>query len=105
MNWDAVGAIGEVIGAAGVVVTLVYLALQIRRNSIATCSEVRQSLAEQQIQLINSRATDAFLRVAIKKVYAGAPLSSDETFGVHSHCLVHVRFVEEVDRIMHKGEV
>jgi heme/copper-type cytochrome/quinol oxidase subunit 1 len=34
MNWDAVGAIGEVIGAIAVVVTLVYLAYQIRQNTI-----------------------------------------------------------------------
>jgi hypothetical protein len=30
MNWDAVGAIGETIGAFAVVVTLAYLAIQIR---------------------------------------------------------------------------
>jgi len=33
LNWDAVGAIGEIIGAAGVVATLVYLAYQIRQNT------------------------------------------------------------------------
>jgi len=29
MNWDAIGAIGELIGAAVVVATLGYLAIQI----------------------------------------------------------------------------
>lgn len=33
MNWDAIGAIGEVVGAAAVIVTLVYLAIQIRQNT------------------------------------------------------------------------
>ena len=33
MNWDAVGAIAEVVGAIGVLITLVYLAVQIRHNS------------------------------------------------------------------------
>ena len=33
MNWDAVGAIGEVVGAMAVVVTLAYLAIQVRENS------------------------------------------------------------------------
>ncbi len=33
MNWNAVGAIGEVLGAAGVIVTLAYLAVQIRQNT------------------------------------------------------------------------
>lgn len=33
MNWDAVGAIGESVGAVGVIVTLAYLALQIRLSN------------------------------------------------------------------------
>ena len=33
MNWDAIGAIGETLGAIAVVVTLIYLAAQIRQNS------------------------------------------------------------------------
>ncbi|NCF21179.1 MAG: hypothetical protein GWP63_23395 [Haliea sp.] len=33
MNWDAIGATGEVLGAIAVVVSLVYLAFQIRQNT------------------------------------------------------------------------
>ncbi len=33
MNWDAIGAVGETVGALGVIFSLVYLALQIRQNS------------------------------------------------------------------------
>lgn len=33
MNWDAIGAIGEVAGALGVVASLIYLAKQIRHNT------------------------------------------------------------------------
>ena len=36
MNWDAIGAIGEWTGALVVIVTLIYLARQIRENSINT---------------------------------------------------------------------
>lgn len=35
MNWDAVGAIGELIGAFGVIATLGYLAIQLRLNTTA----------------------------------------------------------------------
>lgn len=31
MHWDAIGAIGEIIGAIAVVVTLIYFSLQIRQ--------------------------------------------------------------------------
>ena len=33
MNWDAIGAIGEIIGAMAVVASLAYLALQIRMQN------------------------------------------------------------------------
>lgn len=34
MNWEAIGAIGEIVGALGVILTLGYLAFQIRQNTI-----------------------------------------------------------------------
>jgi hypothetical protein len=33
MNWDAIGALAELAGAVGVIITLVYLAVQIRQSS------------------------------------------------------------------------
>ena len=33
MNWDAIGAIGEILGASAVFITLGYLAVQIRQNT------------------------------------------------------------------------
>ena len=35
MNWEAIGALAELAGAAGVVVTLVYLSVQLRQNTRA----------------------------------------------------------------------
>lgn len=35
MNWEAVAAIGELVGGCGVIITLVYLAIQIRQNTRA----------------------------------------------------------------------
>ena len=33
MNWDAVGAIAELLGALGVIISLAYLSVQIRQNT------------------------------------------------------------------------
>ncbi len=33
MNWDAIGAIGEIVGTAAVVASLLYLAVQTRSNA------------------------------------------------------------------------
>ena len=41
MDWEAIGAIGEVVGAAAVIVTLFYLAIQLRHSKEATESNTR----------------------------------------------------------------
>lgn len=47
MNWDAIGAIGEIIGAFAVVISLVYLAQQIRsQNAQAKLSSLREMSRE-----------------------------------------------------------
>lgn len=43
MNWDAIGAISEAVGAAAVIFTLAYLAVQIRQNTQMNASALRQS--------------------------------------------------------------
>ena len=46
MNWEAIGAIGETLGAAGVIATLVYLAVQIRdSNRVAEDASFEKKLA------------------------------------------------------------
>ena len=45
MDWTAIGAIGEMLGAAGVIVTLLYLARQVRQNTRATRLSTSHSIA------------------------------------------------------------
>ena len=43
MNWDALGAIGEIVGAVAVIATLLYLAIQIREARLLTKSTSLQN--------------------------------------------------------------
>ena len=43
MNWEAIGAIGEILGALGVVITLAYLATQIQQNTLTSKVESKVS--------------------------------------------------------------
>lgn len=67
MNWEAISAIGDIVGALAVFITLVYLALQTRQNTKAIHSSafdstvnmlsiVRQSIYE------NDEVAKAFLK-------------------------------------------
>lgn len=42
MNWNAIAAIGQVLGAIGVVASLLYLAAQVRQNNRASVVVSRQ---------------------------------------------------------------
>ena len=48
MNWDAMGAVGEIVGAIAVLATLIYLAAQIRQNAQAL--DRQGDIAQAQIQ-------------------------------------------------------
>ena len=45
MNWEAIGAGSEVVGAFGVIVSLIYLAFQIRQNTKQLEQNERSSMA------------------------------------------------------------
>ena len=46
MNWDAIGAVGEIIGALAVLATLVYLALQVRQNTLQMKATSHQAISD-----------------------------------------------------------
>ena len=43
MNWDAIGAIGEFVGAIAVLASLAYIAIQVRSGAIAYKTNLRDS--------------------------------------------------------------
>lgn len=49
MNWEAIGAIGEVLGALGMIVSLAYLAIQIRLNT----QQIRQNIEVSRVASYN----------------------------------------------------
>jgi hypothetical protein len=46
MSWEAIGAVGEMIGGVGVIVTLLYLAVQVRHYTAEMRSAASESVAE-----------------------------------------------------------
>jgi hypothetical protein len=58
LNWDAIGAVGEIIGAIAVVITLLYLATQTRINTKAvktsTFFAANDTLAQWQLRVAES---------------------------------------------------
>ena len=85
MNWDAIGAIGETVGAIATVLTLAYLALQIRQtrktqdqqNVIATADLYQQRTAMVVAMNMGSVSSPAKVEV-LRKVEEGQPLAEED---------------------------
>lgn len=63
MNWEAVGAIGEILGALAVVITLIFLTIQLRYNTRAV-EESRKATVSQLYQFRVNMHMDGTLRRA-----------------------------------------
>ena len=75
MSWEAVGAIGEILGAIAVFVTLVYLATQIKQSNDLARFNASKELVNQFNELDRLVATDASLRRILAET---GELSADE---------------------------
>ncbi len=93
MNWDALGAVGELIGAAAVLATLVYLSIQVRANSL----QVRLGSAISLNHLINEAFdpiynNDRNIRIWTHGISSPDTLSDEDQaiFSLFMARLVHV---------------
>jgi len=75
MNWEAIGAVGEIIGAIAVVATLLYLAAQTRQNNVLLREQARYQMLQNQLSVADTLAREPDLL----NVVFGIPTSDVET--------------------------
>lgn len=100
MNWDAAGALGEIIGATAVVVSVVYLALQIRSARADSASAATYSVVEGFSRWRSTILENTDVAEALSKANRQATLTERE--------LLQVRMVFDellVLTIVHPSEV
>ncbi len=78
MEWDAVGAIAELMGAIAVLVTVGYLAVQIRQNTLTSESSGLSYLRD--LHLLTEQSTQSQRHYIERKLslFRGKHLSSSE---------------------------
>jgi hypothetical protein len=74
MNWEAIGALSELVGATAVVVTIGYLAIQVRQQTNSVRSASYQASTDALNQINMAIATDSELL----RVVSSKPVSLDE---------------------------
>jgi len=80
MNWDAIGAVGEVVGAAAVVVTLIYLTIQLRQNTQSAQNSAWQAIIRVLTDLDVTEATDPELSTFIRLAEADPRQLSEDQY-------------------------
>jgi len=102
MNWEALGAIGEIVGAVAVVVTLAYLAVQIRQNTRVFRSSTEQAQADAHTRCLSLVAQDSDLARLYLRGASGESLDRDESlrFGF----LLHVVFTQIQAAFFHRRQ-
>ena len=87
MNWDAIGAIGEMLGAAAVFLSLLYLALQIRANTSSAETASRQSVANEFREWVRTNLNPEHFSAGLSD-YPDIPFRARFDFCTQMHDLV-----------------
>jgi len=74
MDWEAIGAIGEILSAVGVIVTLGYLAVQIRHSNKLATWETHQSSVTANANTLNAIMIDP----GVAKIYRTGFMDPDQ---------------------------
>jgi hypothetical protein len=86
MNWDAIGAIAELMGAFGVIATLGYLAVQLRNNTAALRGSSHEVGAERLTTSMQSLTSNPELAQLVAKASRHyGELTYDERLQVGSY--------------------
>jgi hypothetical protein len=106
MNWDAVGAIGELAGALGVIITLAYLAVQLRQNT----ATVRSNSATAHTQAVQASSIALYQDKDTNKLFwAGlanrAALAPDEQRRFDAILSCQILTLEQAWRFREEGAI
>jgi len=94
MDWEIVSSTGEWAGAIAVVVTLFYLALQLRAANAVARSSARQAISQMNIDAWSVSIDSRVLSLANTKFLSGEDLSPDEQGNYNRWIVMRMRFIE-----------
>ena len=72
MNWDAIGAIAEMLAAFGVIISLIFVGVQVRKGSAESRAATKQATTDTEIHMVS---TFARYPEIWNKVQTGQPLA------------------------------
>jgi hypothetical protein len=89
MNWDALGAISELLGAIAVFATLAYLAVQVRQSNIVTREQAQYHMLQNQLSYFDRLADNPDF---VRTVYGSAQSEDQVRYRQHEAHIVALLF-------------
>ena len=106
MNWDAISAIGEIVGAVAVIATLLYLAKEIRQNSVSVAISALRDTTAQWNQWSEMIATSPDLAdIVVKGNHSHQNLSDSESLRYGAYVQSFFDNVESYRLLVNKHQV
>ena len=103
MDWDAIGAIGEILGALAVVATVGYLAVQIRQNTRSTTTSIYESAMNGYVELNRTMLEADINAICFKAIADPESLSELELFQYHTFHRMWLAHVYKLFRLYERG--
>jgi hypothetical protein len=95
MNWEAIGTIAEVVGAVAVVLSLIYVAAQIKQNTEASRAQSINQINSQYGALMSQIAIHGDLAQICRKATNREELTPDESVRYTAYLSAFFAFIEE----------
>ena len=105
MNWDAIGAVGEVVGAFAVVLTLAYLTMQVRQADLGIRASTYQSLLAERANVNMTISANADLASIVRRGFSGEELDPDERQRFHGIALQAFLLFNSAHRLYQSGVI
>lgn len=102
MNWDALGATGEIVGALAVLLTLVYLATQIKQSNDISRFNASKEIMNQFNEINRLVATDSSIRHLLMK---SGELSVDEREQLYNFAMMFCNIWQTIQSAYDSGQV
>jgi hypothetical protein len=97
MNWDAVGAISEIVGVVAIIASLIYVAVQIRQNTDIARATIVHETSVSFSRFHELLAADAELADIYIRGVRGEDLTEIETRRFISLIEITMAYLEDVD--------
>ena len=104
MNWDAIGAVGEIIGAIAVVASLIYLASQIKNQNSIALRDSRSVISNRWNEIAVAKLEDGEVAALVNKLKTySAILTDEERVRANGFAQMHLNIIAALNSALEAG--